>query len=147
MFSLATRKYITIQDRPTSRFSVPPISQKIVLRPDFFGKKLPVKGEYPSRVAIGDVLFGDNKIRLISPVNGIARLEEETGSIRLTIDGILNKKPEINSEEFDLEEFKTIILNSGLVSLDFEGVSLLDMFETAKKNREFLLVFNSYNYP
>ena len=140
MATYKTSQFFKIKSSTDLRVPVPSLSE-LTLHNEFYGKKLSVVGEYPRRLNIGDTVFQDEAIKVLSPVNGIANYFPSTSTITFTIDGELNFRPTEFNGEYALDLLKEKIISSGVVSLDFPGQSLASLFSSLIPDRDSFIVF------
>lgn len=124
------------------------IGEGLTIQPIFRGKVLGLNGEYPRRVNIGEPIAEDENISLLSPVNGIAKVEKDyisqISTVKLFIDGKLVQNNPFNNFEFDFNTLKEKLFQSGITSLDFENSSIISMLNNLKRDRESFIVFSPF---
>ena len=143
MATYKTSQFFKIKSSTDLRVPVPSLSE-LTLYGEFHGKKLSVVGDYPRRLNIGDVVFQDNSIKVLSPVNGIANYFPSTSSVKFSIDGELNFRPTESNGKYTLQTIQEKIINSGLVSLDFPGQSLASLFASLISDRDSFIIFSPF---
>ncbi|HMV43446.1 MAG TPA: hypothetical protein PK079_04205 [Leptospiraceae bacterium] len=140
MATYKTSQFFKIKSSTDLRVPVPSLSE-LNIQGEFYGRKLTPVGEFPRRLSIGDIIFQDESARILSPANGIAHYYPSTSTIRFTIDGELNFKPQAFNGNYSLESLKQKIDSTGLVSLDFPGQSLSGLFSSLIPDRESFILF------
>lgn len=143
MATYKTSQFFKIKSSTDLRVPVPSLSE-LTLYSEFHGKKLSVVGDFPRRLNIGDTIFEDNSIKVISPVNGIANYFPSTSSVKFTIDGELNFRPTEYNGDYSLQSIQDKIKKSGLVSLDFPGQSLAALFASLIPDRDSFILFSPF---
>lgn len=105
------------------------------------------KDEFPRRVQVGEVLYYNNSIPILSPINGIANLESKGNQlgIRLILDGSLEDKKPSYSLPSNKEQFYKTIESLGVISLDFPNLLLKNYFETISSHSNFEIVLSPYS--
>lgn len=136
MFSLKSSQVFFRTRKNKHKIPNPIITSSSLVYSSFFDKKLPPYGSYPRRVTIGESLFQKDKLKILSPINGIAYLSPEGESVQLRIDGNLNHKPKYVRRDLSLMEIKDLLDEYGVVSLDFPGELLSFFFEQFKEGKD-----------
>lgn len=108
---------------------IPSLKDKLKITVDYQGERLLIKGDYPARVRIGDIIMENSAVKKVSPINGIAKIDADNDCISFTIDGELNRGSTFNPKKYKLGEMVSVLLNSGLVSLDFKGLGISRLFQ------------------
>ena len=143
MATYKTSQFFKIKSSTDLRVPVPSMSE-LTLFSEFHGKKLNVVGEFPRRLRIGEVVFQSDSIKVLSPVNGIANYFPSTSSVKFSIDGELNFRPSEFNGDYTLKSIQEKIINSGLVSLDFPGQSLAELFASLIPDRDSFILFSPF---
>lgn len=146
MFSFQIPRLLSLGKKKSIQIPVPVISDNLVLASDYHGKKLSVLGEFPRRVSIGDVLMENEQIKILSPINGIAKYNESLSSIFLRVDGELFFKPSLRKSELAYKELKEKVHSLGLSSLDFPGKPILSLLESFRPNKDSYILFAPFTH-
>jgi Pyruvate/2-oxoacid:ferredoxin oxidoreductase delta subunit len=101
-------------------------------------------GDYPRRVSIGEALFENSEHKIVSPLNGIAKLGNESKTISLLQDGALYQKSESKISEYTKESLLKKLSNSGVVSLDFQNETFKSILDAFIPNRESFIVYSPF---
>ncbi|MCE9500622.1 MAG: hypothetical protein K8R21_09000, partial [Leptospira sp.] len=97
------------------------------------------------RVQTGDPLYGGKKYSVLSPVTGVASaLADDTLGISLRIDGEIRKKVTFENRILDESDLSARIISSGLFSLDFPNLPLMELFQKFKGEKNSLIVFSPF---
>ena len=101
-------------------------------------------GEFPRRVSIGEILFENSEQKIVSPLNGIAKLGIESKTISLLQDGVLYQKSESKISEYTKDSLQKKLSSSGVVSLDFQNETFKSILDEFIPNRESFIVYSPF---
>ncbi|MEM7179351.1 MAG: hypothetical protein AAF518_00580 [Spirochaetota bacterium] len=129
-----------------SKPPVPSLNHQISIHSEYQGERLPLRGEYPKRIQIGDILMGNEQFKKVSPVNGIAKYEQETDTITLTQDGGFHPQNRQNIRNFpNQQEFELTLINSGLTYLDYDGISIQKIFQVLQSEKPCQIILSPFS--
>lgn len=135
---------------PDGKQPVPSLNNRLHISSKHREKRLTLRGDYPRRVEIGDVLMGDEHIRKVSPVNGVAHYEPETDSVTLIQDGAFHARTAKRTNKIQSrKELQTILLDAGLEYFDYPGQpihSLFHLLDNGKARQVILSPFSLQNF-
>ncbi len=128
---------------PASKIEAIPVPHRISLNPgdESTPVQFSVRGDFPRRVASGEILGEGVDVKLLSPFPGVARWDEQEKLIQIKPEGGLSfgSRPEIENTnaqklldnngfgENRLDAFQRLILKSGIPSIDYPEISFIDM--------------------
>ena len=115
------------------RISPPKISDPAVLQ-----------GELPRRLNVGDALYSGKKYSILSPVTGVASRTPDSDGVSLRIDGGIRKKEVFENRFLSVNEVSSRILSSGLFSLDFPEIPLLELFQRFSGEKNSQIIFSPF---
>ncbi len=110
-------------------------------------------GEFPRRVQLGDELALILNRRILSPANGVVRLEiskDNKRYLKITQDGSLEPVHKFREVPKDRNTFFTILNSRGVYSLDFSAILLSDYLESFRNTENSVLILTPltrFNQP
>lgn len=140
MAGYKTSQFFKIKSTTNLKVPVPPLGELSVFC-EFNGKKMEPLGEFPRRITIGETLFKDDTVRVLSPANGIIRYIPSQSLLKILIDGQLNFQSQPGHNELPREDFFNKLDSLGLLSLDFPAQPLYDLFQRLIPDRDSFIVF------
>jgi ferredoxin len=143
LFSFKSPNIFKIKKRTKLEVPVPFITESLLIRGELFHHKLTPIGEFPRRTNIGDVLFQNEFVKIVSPINGLV-YNDGSDQVKLRIDGELNYKPIFEKRELSKIDFLSKIDTLGIVSLDFLNTTLHDLFNLFQNDKNSKIVFSPF---
>ncbi len=141
MFSFKSSQVFEKSKKSNVQVLPPVIHSSFLLFSKFYSHNLSPVGDFPRRVSIGELLYKDSINKILSPINGLAFLNQKENNISLRIDGELNFKPKYERKEFNINEIKTRLNDLGVVSLDFKCEPITKYLEEFSGSNGSLIVF------
>jgi Pyruvate/2-oxoacid:ferredoxin oxidoreductase delta subunit len=144
LLSFRSSQFFQLNKKTSFQVPVPILTPDLVINGNYFGSKLLAFGDFPRRVSIGEILFKDDKNKILSPVNGIISKEGEENSVHLRIDGELNYRAKFEKKEFTYLELKNKLEALAIVSLDFPNLRLIDQLDLFNASEDSIVIYAPY---
>ncbi|HMV76594.1 MAG TPA: hypothetical protein PL048_04725 [Leptospiraceae bacterium] len=143
MISFKSSQFFELKKKTDLVVPVPILNDNLKVTSDFFGEKLEPIGDFPRRVKIGETVFSSKASKILSPVNGIAEIDEKK-QVHFRIDGRLNFRAKFERKDYTFLELKDKLNALGIVSLDLPGKNVSSLLDEFDASEDTIVIFAPY---